>query len=188
MHRAGTFFQLVITLQRNCSVCESHFKPLPELWGEFEEAHENNLLARWVKLSVHIRYSMPCAVFWQWVAPWWQPCEGCSSCSRCCGGACLPLVPHTQCRWLRWPQCLINWKWRIRVGTEEFRVPVPWDYRQQSLSWALFIFSCLKRTEMRSLEVIGLSRVSKAMNLITLRLTAVLLVGKHCSRNTIMPS
>lgn len=75
------------------------------------------------------------------------------------------------------------------MGTKEFRVPLPRDYREQSISQALFIFSCLKRIEMRSLEAIGLSRVSKAMNLLTLNFTAVLLVlAKYCSRNTIMPS
>lgn len=74
------------------------------------------------------------------------------------------------------------------MGTKEFRVPLPRDYREQSISQALFIF-CLKRIEMRSLEAIGLSRVSKAMNLLTLNFTAVLLVlAKYCSRNTIMPS
>lgn len=40
----------------------------------------------------------------------------------------------------------------------------------------IFIFRCLKRTEVRSLEAIGLSRVSKAINLVTFSFTVVLLV------------
>lgn len=46
----------------------------------------------------------------------------------------------------------------------------------------IFIFRCLERTEIRSLEAIGLSRVSKAMNLVTFSFTIVLLVlAKYCT-------
>lgn len=52
------------------------------------------------------------------------------------------------------------------MGSKEFKVPLLCYYRENP-SAKHFIFHCLKRAQMRSLEAIGLSRVSKTMNLVT---------------------
>lgn len=86
---------------------------------------------------IKLNLSVLSSVFWLWVAPWQQPFQS-FSCSLKLWW-CMPLVPHTQCRCLRWLYHLINGKWRIRVGSKEFKVPLLCYYREQSISQALYL-------------------------------------------------
>lgn len=77
--------------------------------------------------------------------------------------------------------CFVSVKRRVRVSTKEFSVLYPGTVGNSVSAKGIFIFRCLKRTAIRSLEAISLSRFSKAMNPVTFSFAVVILVlAKYC--------